>query len=250
MRKEHGLLFKAEMIRALLNTREDVWPPQAIDPALPFKGQTRRLIEPQPTPEFGFGDKITPHFYEPALEDKRTGEIYPGKEVFGFANEDSGWVCPHLVGTLIYAKETHKITVRSTIIFAADKPQDRAGEVDRAFGPWKPSIFMRKEYARLWFEVKEVRVERVNAISEADAMAEGIIKETVTLGRKRGDPDYDVFALKPGNHCDWEMSAKAVYKKLWDSINGKGDFDKGNWVWAYSLRRLSEKELARLRAQE
>lgn len=211
-RKEHGLLFKAPMILALKNTAEDVWPAVAVDAALPWKWQTRRLMDPQPEIR---GDFVYGLAHGAGL---------------GFFLKEPCTVepCPHPVGTIVFAKETFKINPFNQCVYRANEPLNKAERVDHAFGPWKPSIFMPKAAARLWFEVMDVRVERVNTISEADANAEG---------------------------CPSRMSCQTLnpacndYAELWDSINGKGDFAKGKWVWVYALRRISQKELARLRAQ-
>jgi hypothetical protein len=104
---------------------------------------------------------------------------------------------------------------------------------------WRPSIFMPKWAARLWLEITDVRVERLQETSEEDCLAEGIVKCTVTKGRVRGDPDYDMFALEPGDHCRWEMTPQTVYRKLWESINGDGSWDVNPFVWAISFRRAN-----------
>lgn len=204
-RKEHGLLFKAPMILALKNTAEDVWPAVPIDPALPSKWQTRRLVDPQPQKGLDY------------VESFRDGANF-GRSINEPAIEQYG--CKHPVGTIIYAKETFYLPAWRTVWYRADDPNLAV--------KWKPSIFMPKGYSRLWFEVMAVRVERVNTISEADANAEGCPSR------------MSCQTLNPAC-CD--------YAELWDSINGKGDFAKGKWVWVYALRRISQKELARLRAE-
>lgn len=105
-------------------------------------------------------------------------------------------------------------------------------------GKWRPSIFLPRNACRLVLEITEVRVQRLQDIGEDDCLAEGIVKCTVTKGRVRGDPDYDVFALEPGNHCRWEMTPQTVYRKLWESINGIGSWDANPWVWAITFGRV------------
>ncbi len=101
-----------------------------------------------------------------------------------------------------------------------------------------PSIFLERWGSRITLDVTALRVERLHSISEEDAMAEGIIKQTITAGRPHGRPDYDMFALRPGDHCEWECTAKEVYKSLWESINGMGSWDKNPWVWVITFRRI------------
>jgi hypothetical protein len=48
MNKEKPIIFGTSMVRAIMNTKPGVWPAEPIDPELPFKSMTRRVIEPQP----------------------------------------------------------------------------------------------------------------------------------------------------------------------------------------------------------
>ncbi len=73
---------------------------------------------------------------------------------------------------------------------------------------------MRRHQSRLTLEIIATRIERLNAISESDAMAEGLIEwsdpprvETKHYGLNRADV--------------WELSAKKAYARIWDSINAK-----------------------------
>ena len=104
-------------------------------------------------------------------------------------------------------------------------------------GKTRTAMFMRPWMARLWFRVERVRVEQVNAITEEDARLEG-----TTRGEDRSYV-HSVLGLQYEPY-------RVAYSRLWDSINGKGCFDQGVWVWVYDLRRIDEKELERLRAQE
>jgi hypothetical protein len=91
-----------------------------------------------------------------------------------------------------------------------DKPEDRN---------WRPSIFMPRSAARITLEITGVRVERLQEISEADAMAEGVDWK-----------DYAGLASK---------TAKKLYAQLWDSINGKKHpWSSNPWVWVISFAKL------------
>lgn len=120
---------------------------------------------------------------------------------------------------------------RSEVRYLADPDTDLNGKDRR-------SIHLPRKFSRILLEITDVRVERVQDISESDALAEGLIKETVTVGRDRGFPDYDVFAARPGRHCEWEMSGKDAYARLWKSINGEGSWDSNPWVWVIEFRRI------------
>lgn len=80
--------------------------------------------------------------------------------------------------------------------------------------PWRPSIFMPRFASRLTLTVTDVRVERLQDISEADAIAEGV-----------GGTEF------------WreDRPASICYSVLWDSINGPGAWAANPWVAAYSF---------------
>lgn len=201
-RKPHGMLFTGPMITALLNTKPDVWPAEAIDAGLPFKFQTRRGIK---LPKWSDGPlEPDPHIKGVAIAIAR--------ETGCFADVP----CPHPVGQIIYARETFMMVSKEEPLFRADYGNGRH------ISPWKPGIHMPKAAARLWFEVKRVRVERVNAISEADAKAEGI-RKSLAVEMKDGSPCYTI-----------------PYRGLFDYINGSGAFDRGDWVWVYDIARISK----------
>lgn len=101
--------------------------------------------------------------------------------------------------------------------------------------------------SRLALEVTGVRVERVQDISEADAMAEGL-KGLTKDGSlvKWGIPDRDGL---PGNDDDgwhwkqWESDPRKAYRALWNSINGAKpgrSWEANPWVWVVEFKRVSE----------
>lgn len=86
----------------------------------------------------------------------------------------------------------------------------------------KPSIFMPRWASRLTLAITDVRVERLQEISEADAVAEGLVRSL----------DYG----KAGQ-C---RSAREAYARLWDAINGRHHpWDSSPWCWAISFRRVT-----------
>jgi hypothetical protein len=91
---------------------------------------------------------------------------------------------------------------------------------------WRPSIFMRRWMSRLTLDVTGIRVERLQDISEADALAEGIT-------RVRGDL-FGVDGVIPFEH----HYPQDAYAALWESINGKGSWAANPWVWVVNFRRL------------
>ena len=117
------------------------------------------------------------------------------------------------IGDILYVRETWSLTRGffegdEKVLYKADFTDEDA----KAFH-WKPSLFMPKAYARIFLKVTNVRVERLQDISEADAIAEGI--------KRIGDAwkDYD---FKDNSKYNYRyLSAVVSYKSLWNSINKK-----------------------------
>lgn len=100
---------------------------------------------------------------------------------------------------------------------------------------WRPSIHMPRWASRLLLEVTEVRVQRLQDISEEDAIAEGV--RSVPLQEDaRGCWWTTDVAAGPDLHGRTPADA---YARLWDTINGKrAPWSSNPWVWAVSFRRL------------
>ena len=94
---------------------------------------------------------------------------------------------------------------------------------------WKPSLFMPKEACRLFLKVTDVRIERLNDISELDSINEGILRN------HGGFEMYSNFEKTPRNYC---LSAIESYRSLWEKINGKGSWLQNPFVWVYSFERV------------
>lgn len=97
---------------------------------------------------------------------------------------------------------------------------------------WKPSIFMPKEACRNFLEVTNVRVEKLNDITEEDAKSEGI--KVYKLEEEYHD--YN------GSGCGCYATAKGSFFSLWNSINGKNSWKANPWVWVYDFKRVEKPE--------
>ena len=200
--KDHGALFKADMVLALLDGR---------------KTQTRRtrgLEEVNKDPnEWNLTGQSRLQW---------TGDWRADFVRFVTRNVDepveSIAIAPWSPGDMIYAKETHIRTAHGTI-YRADLSSFDAAGIGALYGGWKPSIFMPRALSRYRARVTAVRCERLQDITEADAKAEGISLGTL---------DRTCF---PGMYA-------MAYARLWDAINGPGSWDRNPWVFAYMLERI------------
>jgi len=111
------------------------------------------------------------------------------------------------------------------------------GETDPNVVPrWTPSIHMPRWASRITLEITSVRVERLQDISEADAIAEGI--ERLDYQGQTSWRDYSL-------NDEWAAispmldSPIASYKTLWESLNGKGSWDLNPWVWVIEFKKVT-----------
>jgi hypothetical protein len=117
------------------------------------------------------------------------------------------------------------------IEYRADLPPgctDRPGEwpADEGNGPevpkWRPSIHMPRWASRITLRITNIRVERLQDISETDARAEGCPYPAEWAGR----------------FVDRDETAKTWFKSLWNHINGPGAWDDNPWVWVVAFERV------------
>ena len=184
------------------------------------------------------------------------------KEVFGVSNENEGYSCPFgAVGDRIWVRETwgvvsHELDEDGRIqpwtpdrpatvihempfgngyysghaIYAADGDftwgDDDGYEDGRSC--WKPSIHMPRAASRILLEITNVRVERLNAISEEDARAEGIIDGGCL---NCGEPE-------PCGCANPEPDATDAFAYLWQSIYGQDNWNANPWVWVIEFKRV------------
>ncbi|WP_345758247.1 morphogenetic protein [Klebsiella pneumoniae] len=195
--KERGMIFNGEMVRALLDGR---------------KTQTRRPIKWKQT-----------RFTE--IGEREDGSKWPWSEDAEHAC-DFWHPCPFgAVGDRIWVRETwarYNIDQNShDIAYRATTPQDWPEE-----GRWRPSIHMPRWASRILLEITDVRVERLNAISQEDAQAEGL--ELTGWRPTYSDPDSGGEALTPYDN----------FAQLWESIYGEESWKANPWVWVISFKRV------------
>lgn len=144
--------------------------------------------------------------------------------------------CPHgQPRDRIWVKETYSVISRDDsnegekIIYRADDWNDVA--------KWKPSIFMPRKYSRILLEIESIGVERVNDISQEDAIAEGI--EPIDIGYRLWTDYLNNGGDRPGSCYPGFKNPVDSFKSLWDSINAKKCPWKANvWVWVIRFKVL------------
>jgi hypothetical protein len=202
MMSEKPIIFSAPMVRAILAGA---------------KTQTRRVLKPQPV----------------ATDD---GSQWISTPVIRWHQGDTLWV-----------REAHYLTDNGDTeyaVYAADRDAVKAHLADitalpGAFPPeiaarhrkLRPSIHMPRWASRITLLVETVRVERLQDISEDDALAEGAFK-----GKATGRVFNNVTEMRLGGP-EWR-NARDWYADLWDTINGAGSWDKNPWVSVTTFRRI------------
>jgi hypothetical protein len=232
--KELPILFSGPMVRAILDGR---------------KTMTRRIVKPQPYPEC-FIQKIKCETFEPTVI--RRGEECPGEPVYGFYSDDQGFRCPYgQPGDRLYVRETWRHTTdddgMSCVQWQADGLASPSLATDGGEGEftglakrnvvamdggrWRPNIHMPRWASRLLLDVTSVRAERLQEITQQDAISEGFIKLPAS-GRGVLDTGGQYFG-----EC-WS-SPRAGFLELWDKLNAKRGFpvESNPWVWVISFRR-------------
>lgn len=122
----------------------------------------------------------------------------------------------------------------------SDEPTDEEEEMLKRTDkpqPFKPSIHMPKEACRTFLKVTNIRVERLQDISDQDAIAEGILHDEI------GFKDYMADASgygHPEHDYPHVQYAQISFKTLWQSINGPASWDANPWVWVVEFERTEK----------
>lgn len=98
-------------------------------------------------------------------------------------------------------------------------------------GVWRPSLFMPRWASRITLEIVSVRVERVQDITAADCMAEGLVEWT--------DPPRVTKKHYGAGIADvWETDPVKAFARLWNDTNGKGAWERNDWCWCIEFKRI------------
>lgn len=136
----------------------------------------------------------------------------------------------------LWVRETYTATQHDKAAYRADA-RDQTGQLWSSIAvgdpqhevKWKPCIFMPRRYSRLTLYVTDVRVQRLQDISEADARAEGAGLYVpghgfITEDELRADPGYSNF-----------LAPCLGFEAIWTEINGPGSWAENPWVAAYTF---------------
>lgn len=137
----------------------------------------------------------------------------------------------YAVGDKIWVRERFETDTDGTVKFYAGNIEVKHNAAYRKLTKWKPGIHLFKKDARIWLECTGVRLERLQDISEADAIAEGI---EIIHSPIFNEPRYKDYA----NVTDCWRSPISSFQSLWASINGVDSWDKNPWVFIYEFKGI------------
>lgn len=243
------ILFNTEMVRAILDGR---------------KSCTRRIVKPQ-------WEECShcKYVHNEYIYDKLAENVYCAKCGYPLVPERRA---PYQPGDILYVRETWRVGAWDIFnqMIAFDYKDGTFGELtyihdrelferlvnqsrndarqakceyngvdfvwEKGKSPcrWHPSIRMPKEAARIWLKVTDVRVERLQEITEAGAEAEGAVNNIGMIHA-------------PDNEYDHIHTAKEHFIEIWNSTIKKSDIDRYGWdanpyVWVIEFERCEKPE--------
>lgn len=196
---EKPILFSTEMVKAILDGK---------------KTQTRRAV----TVHWHKGKRVLP--YEPYYVESdgkllfadEYGEYHPMEQLSPYGQS----------GDVFRVRETWAKDANGNYVYRTDYGTTEDDSFPPSMFKWKPSIHMPRAAARLFLKVKNIRVERLQDITEEDAQKEMSF-----------DSMYDLCAGFTGKY-------KIAFEILWDSIySAKGyGWDENPFVWVVEFELL------------
>lgn len=221
------ILFNTEMIRAILDGRKTV---------------TRRLVKPQPKSKLCYtfaGSDCGTWGYPSKTAHESWGEEYRLPD--NITKEDfwKRWNPPYHTDDVLYVRETWSPIYpgkESNEVCGYIYKEDSLEEYDNRYPDgedyqwgckWRPSIHMPKEAARIWLKVTDVRVERLQEITEEQ------------IGREGVEVEYP--------HVLNGEEKRYAFSTLWNSTVKKSDLDRygwnaNPWVWVIEFERCEKPE--------
>jgi hypothetical protein len=206
------ILFSAPMIRALLDGR---------------KTQTRRVLKPQPLPD---------GYYEGEVHctNVPAGARFAATAVGGGAITTDFIEYPHRVGDVLWMREAWGRYFEDSPYpaYRADYTARDALVIGSGLlNGWRSPIHMPRKFSRLTLVVTDVRVQRVQEISEEDVLAEGVDPIDSVLKSFRAEVSGGGRTISSQER----RTRVPAFRTLWDSINGPGAWAANPWVAAYTF---------------
>ena len=208
MNKTLPIIFNTEMTLAILDDR---------------KCCTRRICKD--------ANKLTVpdmDFFDP---DKRTYAVHSFADPAHYEQlSTSERTCPICQGDILYVRETWSEWTGGYLYKAWNGPFPQAGQFPST--KWHPSIHMPKEAARIWLKVTDVKVEKLQEITEEDAIKEGFSAgcSNINSGPFGNDDDPQIW------------TAREAFARLWDTTVKKADLGEYGWqadpwVWVIDFEK-------------
>ncbi|EPG4778512.1 hypothetical protein OQB83_001225 [Klebsiella pneumoniae] len=220
--KERGMIFNGEMVRAILDGR---------------KTQTRRIMKVQPeNSELGLRRVVES---KNGIDDGKY--FWSQSDATGLKSRSKPFACPFgTVGDRIWVREAFRVHSRATdvatLVYKASERNSWTEQTHRVpvavFNKpatpekWTPSLHMPRWASRILLEITDVRVERLNSISQEDAKAEGM--ELTGWRPTYSDPDSGGEVWTPYDN----------FAQLWESIYGEESWKANPWVWVIEFKRV------------
>lgn len=210
------ILFNTDMVRAILDGRKTV---------------TRRAVKPR----FRVGEQSWQ-----VITEKHSGKYVRIEYLDEWEDVTRYMKEPFLPGDILYVRETfcrfdpdHIVDGNKYAYYADATPESE--RIRKEYGyKWRPSIHMPKEAARLFLRVTDVRVERLQDITEDQAHVEGC---------------YSYRDLLDGvDSANFDLTARDAFGDVWESTIKPADrpiygWEANPWVWVIEFERIS-KEMA------
>jgi len=228
--KERPILFSAPMVRAGLEGHKTV---------------TRRVVKPQP--------------YIANVADDGMRYWNVSGAVGGHIRLEPDFLasCPYgQPGDRLWVKETFYAigevpgppgSGQCWVHYRADSSNNLGDHDHQWRGPWTSPLFMRRRHSRITLEVINVRVERLQSITSADILAEGV---RIPVDAATGNILLDISTKYGPAHFlghDWrtamrdtDMLLHALWAALWVSINGIDSWNANPWVWVIEFKRVEQ----------
>lgn len=166
---------------------------------------------------------------------------YGGPRIFQFKIPESPfWGCmPHYqIGDKMWVRERFETDTDGTVKFYAGNIEVKHNAAYRKLTKWRPGIHLFKKDARIWLECTGVRLERLQDITEADAISEGIFPLNMSAAQiaEEGQKYFDYS--KPKQFFSEGLSPFWSFNSLWCSINGAESWDLNPYVFVYEFKRI------------